>query len=273
MTKKDLSTFAKAMKAHNDAFLNRPEGYISERDQAYLDLVKPTYIENWNSNLFSYSMPTILIPLSEKEHITLLNIADAIEKFDENIIPISIQSLWDKIENELQKHSEGYFIRLGSRSPKDSYTAVKNNYCITSTFDVFACLLESMRVFEDLCFAKSVKYSPYIALRQWIKIEQKDEFRCFVRNGEIVGISQYFYNDYYPSIELEKDKIEASIRILFNKIKNYIPENIIFDVIYNSDFSTLLEINPYSNFYTNPCLFTWKPEEFDIFQFRTVSKK
>lgn len=256
---------------------NKKHGIISDQDKMYLDLVKPTYIENWHNELMKFSIPTKMFKISLNEVENLLGAGEGKYKgFNRNNIPEDFLNIFNQLNNLLPKFENGSFVRLGSRSPKEVYMHLNKKEGIKDSFEAVAVLLESMRVFEDLCFADRVRYEPYIVLREWLNIEPWREFRCFSKNGQIRGISQYFYNDYFPNLIDKKDEIEKAIHKKYNEFKNYLPECVVFDIIVLEDDIKLLEINPYNKEgrqYTDPCLFNWNEIQNGDYEFRIVEKE
>src|SRR3990167_655371 len=78
------------------------------------------------------------------------------------------------------------FARLGSRSPKDNQTEIRSGN------DVLQAFCDSERVLDDLMLCTKMKYDPYVFVRQWVNIPKDKEFRCFVKDWGLRGISQYF---------------------------------------------------------------------------------
>lgn len=62
---------------------------------------------------------------------------------------------------------------------------------------------------------KKIQYN--LVLRKWYDLQPSMEFRCFVKNQEIVGISQRDLN-YYPFLQDIKQDIEQTIFEFFEDI-------------------------------------------------------
>lgn len=85
------------------------------------------------------------------------------------------------------------------------------------------------------------------------------EFRCFVRGGHLIGISQREITGFYPSLLESKDEIEAMIVDFFiDEVRSkFESENYTFDVYVRRDGEVkLLDFNPWCEF-TLPLLFSW----------------
>lgn len=85
------------------------------------------------------------------------------------------------------------------------------------------------------------------------------EFRCFVRKGCLVGISQRDHTNFYPTISGAKEAIMADIVSFFNdRVRGSFPrDNYVFDVYRKSEGSVqLVDFNPLSPV-TDGLLFEW----------------
>jgi hypothetical protein len=272
----------------------------------YWDIVRPTYIENWEPALHSLSIPSIAIQLDgdtaqrigtniaeygeafctsaeEREHNRLAadwNAKAAFAKMMHKPEPpnrvdfirptVSCSDISDirtKVSEAVNKMPDGAFVRLGSRSPKDSWELQKTGGKITSGQDPLRYLLDcSERIYEDLMLALQNNYSPYIWVRQWIDIPRWSEFRCFMKNRQLAGISQYNYLNNEVFSELDPGLCEWAIREFFKIFRDATAlRDVVFDVFIkmrtiapnSRDIEVkLLEINPFFEL-TDPCLFTW----------------
>jgi hypothetical protein len=235
---------------------------------AYFDKVRPTYIENWSPALTALSIPQIDISLSLEEARTLGFINKEFRSWFDCVSLKPIDGLVEKIELALKNYSEGSFVRLGSRSGKDSSYAHNRGLKITDGNAAIRMLTEnSRRIAYDLRLALHHKYCPHIFIRQWLDIPTWSEFRCFMKNRELVGISQYDCKNVGSSSKIidNAEQIEMSIRGFFQQIKlaSHIDDGV-FDVFVKLNEQTtnisakvqLLELNPFFQ-KTDACLFNW----------------
>jgi len=277
----------------------------------YWNIVRPTYIENWEQSLHTLSIPSISIPLNgdmpRRLGSNIIEYGDAFTDTDtmahnkraaswnaqaaiakmlhqpeppnrvDFIKPIGeaccdISDIRAKVAEAVKKMPNGAFIRLGSRSPKDSWALQKSGGKVMPGEDPLRYLLDcSERIYEDLILAIKESYIPHIWVRQWVEIPRWSEFRCFIKDGKLVGISQYNYlnNEVFP--ELDPDMCEWAVREFFKIFrKTTTLNNVVFDVFvkmrkvgpHSRDIEVkLLEINPFFEL-TDPCLFAWH-QEFD----------
>jgi len=267
----------------------KADGTLYKPTQAYWDLARPTFIENWPSDLHSISIPSTIIRLDEREANTLgsyiIELGEGFENTPEEHEAVR-DDLIRIIDQAVKYYPHGAFVRLGSRSPKDAmYWGVgpgEDSFCVRTGKDAWRLLTAcSERVYDDLRMQLAMHYDPRIVVREWIDLPEWSEFRCFQRNGQLIGISQYYYRRPYLEILQDTDGIKWAIE-QFHKLQ-FLPaytSDIVFDIfvkrrqvgircfgpnagpMFNYEVK-LLEINPFFNL-TDPCLFDWtKPEEFD----------
>ena len=235
-----------------------------------------TYLENWPNELRSLSIPQVDIPMTREEATALdSQIIDWGEAFAE--APIPAHSLVAKVEAACARMPGPYFVRLGSRSPKDAFYWPKDELKAENADEVLQLLTAgSERVYEDLKIGLHFNYEPHIFIRQWIDIPEWAEFRCFMKDRKLIAVSQYYYRKVHRQILDEWDGIQWSIEQFFNRQFRHAShlDSVVFDVFvrlkgnatYNSACCgnlpwrnwevKLLEINPYWNL-TDPCLFSW----------------
>jgi hypothetical protein len=246
-----------------------------------------TYIENWPSLLFNESIATAILRLNNKEVNSLIEtniytIEQTGKAPSEETISI-IRQLEDKLTGYISRFPRGAFVKLGSRSPKDSYIGCKEGFCCREGHKAIKLFNDSERIHDDLLTARHYGYQPHIAVREWIDIPEWAEFRGFIKNRKLIGLSQYNYlnMEAYPEIIQNADSIEWAIRRKVERIAGLLPlPDIVADFCYKARVRgnerinevILIELNPF-DFLTDPCLFNWNLDDFKTFQFRYISKK
>ena len=132
---------------------------------------------------------------------------------------------------------------------------------------------DSARIFEDLTLCNMIDYLPYVFVREWVEIPKSREFRCFVKNKQLRGISQYYYREkyYYLDNSYNRELIKSQAEGMLEDMQElgFNLNNLVFDMVYrdNSELSLLIEVNPYSS-WTDPCLFDWALDKFEEFEFK-----
>jgi hypothetical protein len=250
-------------------------------DDSYWDLVFPTEIENWPRGLLECSIETAIVGLNQEQTTALrttnlYSLEMGMEKPPKNAAKV-LNDLKAVLSGVISaRFPNGAFVRLGSRSPKDSWDGIHKGFRCRHGQRVLKLLTDSERIHDDLLLAKHHNHLPVLVLRKWIDIEDWQEFRVFIKDRRLVGISQYGYDDFYPQIPARLPEIEATIREEYETVINLLPaNNMIADfVLFEKDGrlkATLLEINPFF-IYTDPCLFDWDKDTFDTFNFRYVTE-
>jgi hypothetical protein len=184
-----------------------------------------------------------------------------------------IEPLLQRLDDALQRFSGGAFVRLGSRSGKDSVYARTHGMRVTTSEEAVRLLTQgSARVAFDLQLARRHSYTPHLFARQWLDIHPSAEFRCFMKQRRLVGISQYDCKNHghFPEIARNAAAIRDAICSFFPRLaESSHLDDVVFDV-FISDFDSitglqvrLLELNPFHP-KTDACLFSWaKPAGFD----------
>ncbi|KAL6071758.1 hypothetical protein QOT17_005928 [Balamuthia mandrillaris] len=202
-----------------------------------------------------------------------------------------------------EEHS-GAFIRLSSRSPKDSvlssfalkealsqvlentkqvdenkdaiawYIAVNQALKIHSAqqgLDTF--LLKSYRIYQDVTqWLKHSEEGPLnIVLRKWMFIHPSMEFRGFVYKRRITGLSQYIDSCFFRTLVEKQDWCKHKILEFFDDVKDILPVEtcvIDFAILPEDERVVIIELNP---FYpkTGTALFSWELD-LDILRSETV---
>lgn len=205
--------------------------------------------------------------------------------------PPSFPELETMIKESIKTLGGSVFPKLNWSAPKDAaWISSTGNLCCNSFSDVALLLRASDSLVHDLCHVydscsdKTVSRPPkfFLALRKWYSSLRPDmEFRCFVRNGILVGISQREVTGFYPVLVEKKDELMTIIQGFFiYKVKGkFESESYTFDVyVTNDERVKLLDFNPWGAF-TLPLLFTWEEledkltEEGNRLEFRIVESQ
>ena len=199
----------------------------------YFDQVLPTYLENWPTALAKLSIRQAGLTISVDEAEALgTNMVELFECFEQPWAR-DISSIRERLAGLLTKFPEGPFVRLGSRSPKDALYQKHKGLRVDNADDALSLLLgASERIMDDLLLAIAKNYSPSIFVREWLHIPQWTEFRCFMKQRSLLGISQYFYRTAYPSLLAASGEIEMAIRDFFPDFEKACHiQDVVFDVI------------------------------------------
>jgi hypothetical protein len=143
--------------------------------------------------------------------------------------------------------------------------------------------LYSERIMNDLCRYKHAEEPLRLLFREWHWIRKADEFRCFIRNRKLVGISQYHCAawdvwthakkpcSFYDIIARKIDIGAALAAFIETEIIPHLPVDDLVADLWRDPFGkiTLIEINPYG--LSDPCLFTYEELETAAGEFRIAS--
>ncbi len=257
-----------------------------------------TNIENWYDSLKSYTMNTIFFPMSIElanafVHYYKKSKGEGKVTLEEEKLLKKTEKRIDDIINNFQDQKKGAFVRLSTRSPKDSRIARKKSdeifqeelkkgngdensrliaivkssilgLKVSSGKEAMDLLLDSQRVYDDLVtalqFSKKKGFTQKIFIREWIDIPIDMEFRGFIHKKNLNSISQYYHYLLFPNLPKQIPIIEKRIKEFYNTIKNKITlESFIIDFAILKDKVILIELNPFF-LGTDPCLFSWKTD-------------
>lgn len=162
-----------------------------------------------------------------------------------------ITSVFER-EIEASGYAGSFFLKLITRSPKDYLDG--ESFELKNAREAVDAVFGSLRCFDDLCQLYLLDKCIFI-LRPFMQIPKEREFRIFVEDGRIKGISQYHYLEKFYWIGENAINIE-------NRIRNFIEEicipnvglsSFVADVVLKDEREVLLELNAYG--LSDPCLF------------------
>lgn len=191
------------------------------------------------------------------------------DESEQPLTPPSFPELELNIKESVMSLGGAVFPKLNWSAPKDSAWISTTGTLRCTSFSEIALLLRSSdSLVHDLCHAydsctdktASRPLNFFLALRKWYpNLRPEMEFRCFVWDQLLVGISQREVTGFYPALVEKKNEIEEVIRTFFmdNVKLNFESERYTFDVYVTSDGRVkLVDFNPWGAF-TLSLLFTW----------------
>lgn len=169
------------------------------------------------------------------------------------------------------------FPKLNWSSPRDAawISAVGSLRC-ASFADVALLLRASDRAVHDLRHAahhvsesSPPSFTFVLALRKFYSTFRPEmEFRCFVRRGRLVGISQREVTAFYPSVAERRGELRRGIEAFFDGVVRgrFGLEDYCFDVYVRGDGRVkVVDFNPWGG-YTLGLLFGWEELEEEGFR-------
>ena len=243
------------------------ETELQESARRWLSPLLPCLYENWPIGLQSLSFRTESVPLAAGDIAALLDTFD--NRFDQD----ALGQVEGRVNAAAAPFADtGYYARLNSRSPKDSFHAsgkLSEFRCRTGA-DVVSLFSGSERILDDLARWRRLS-GCRILLREHRDIPPAQEWRCFIRDGEVAGISQYFYREHYPDLVRDREHTEERItRFLKSAVLPILHLDSVVVDVWLADQPMVIEINPYG--LSDPCLLSYPELEGDGFPlFRIVA--
>lgn len=181
---------------------------------------------------------------------------------------------------DIHEDIKEYIKKNGPVTPKLNWSAPRDANWILATnttkcenaSDVYLLLKSSNYITHDLSSAfdeveqaessddqKSTELEYELILRKWFNINPALEFRCFVKNRRIVGVTQRDLN-FYDYLDSLSGKIRELIDDFFDEVlaETFPDEDFVFDIYLPRPFDRvwLIDINPFAR-KTDSLLFTW----------------
>lgn len=172
------------------------------------------------------------------------------------------------LENAISEYGGEVFIKLNWSAPTDAawITPRKSLKCSTLE-DVYLLLKSSNKIARDLDhFNKQMKkdtgsQSVCLVLRKWIDIHPGTEFRCFVAQNKLLGITQRDCTEYHNHLAQSKhDIIEDIMKFFEDNIKGKFGlSTFVFDVVrIEQQNLKLIDFGMFNSKYSKSYLFSWE---------------
>ena len=205
---------------------------------------------------------------------------------DQDVQRPSFPEFSERVRTAIANLGGSVMPKLNWSAPRDAtWVGLANSLRCTTITEVFLLLKSSEFIIHDLtqpykdCEDESIPIKDsdtyVLVLRRWSsRLNPGSEFRCFVKNGILIGICQRDTRQYYKHICDEKDSIIRDIKTFFDEhinsrfgitlTKNACAEtnlcvqnNFVFDVIRKrKDLIRLVDFNPFGPT-TDSLLFDW----------------
>lgn len=225
---------------------------------------------------------TVAMSASDSDTEDNRNAENVIDWTTEDILtpvaePPSFPEFETLLKNTIKRLGGQVFPKLNWSAPKDAtWISFDRTLKCTCTSDVYLLLKSSDFISHDLtqpfkhcCDDENLKNETKVkyelVLRKWQELNPAYEFRCFVRQNKIIGISQRHNDMFYKFIPENRQEIVADIQAFFYHIvkDNFPDKNYCFDVYRRSQGKLLLlDFNPYGRV-TDSLLYTWEELEGD----------
>uniref|UniRef100_A0A2K5NZK1 Translation initiation factor eIF2 assembly protein n=1 Tax=Cercocebus atys TaxID=9531 RepID=A0A2K5NZK1_CERAT len=174
-----------------------------------------------------------------------------------------------QVQEAINSLGGSVFPKLNWSAPRDAYWIAMNSSLKCKTLsDIFLLFKSSDFITRDFTqpFIHCTDDSPdpcieyELVLRKWCELIPGAEFRCFVKENKLIGISQRDYTQYYDHISKQKEEICRCIQDFFKKHIQYkfLDEDFVFDIYRDSRVSKNCLICFKIRAVTDSLLFTWK---------------
>ncbi|RKP24618.1 D123-domain-containing protein, partial [Syncephalis pseudoplumigaleata] len=190
----------------------------------------------------------------------------------ETLRSTSFPTLEAQVAEAIQQLGGAVFPKLNWSAPKDAaWIATTRNLHCTTYADILLLMKSSDVVVHDLvhayddCQAASSPTdvaSPVLVLRQWQTMNPAHEFRCFVRDGCVVAISQRDMAHYAFLEPVQQRAIDAIRQFHADVTSQFALSEFVFDVYFEQleqshSMIKLVDFAPWGGT-TNPLLFSWE---------------
>lgn len=185
-------------------------------------------ISEWYTSLGEYSFPTAFLTLSETEKAALLN-------------GESNKNLDQKIRLALRSFPGGIYVGTDLCAPTDSKDYVYGRG-VWSVAAARKLLSGSSQVAESLRNHTSV-----LIFRPARRMSPTREFRLFIKQRQLVAMSQYHLTNHFPAIAKQKHVLWTQATEFIQSISERLPaEDVVADVYYTSSKRfILIDFNPW----------------------------
>ena len=250
--------------------------YLTEEDE---DLAKSLFFAQfniWYPKFEHLTIPSKIIKIS-KEFVEYLSGEQSKDSGEEMIFgeeEKASEPTFPLLEKETAKCIKllggCVFAKLNWSAPCDAAWTKVGNSLKCNNFSEICDLLKSSDTISsfDLCenivlcvSQNSEFFQHFLVLREWREIDPCYEFRCFVKNGELIAISQRNHSDYYSFLcQMKMEILELIGKFFHTEMKKrlLIP-NCVFDCFIVAGLMKviLLDFSAFNEL-TDALLYTWE---------------
>ncbi|KAJ2787801.1 hypothetical protein GGI15_000433 [Coemansia interrupta] len=180
---------------------------------------------------------------------------------------VNIDAVAAEIRQAISDLGGKVFPRMNWSAPTDaSWMSCDKTLQCRNLSEVLTLLKSSDKITEDIDGSSFIsrdemgEWEHELVLRQWCNLFPSMEFRCFVREHELVAISQ-IEMQHYEFLDSMKDDIDSKITELFEgHVREAIdPENYCFDVYITQESGRtyVMDVKPWSA-KVDSCLYLWQ---------------
>lgn len=257
----------------SDVVDSRTNHYVGQW-MRHFPLLRTTCVEQWIDKLQEVSPPTWLRALTSAERDLLVDAHWRRQVGRRPPEPSSFDHLVVGLEEMVLRAQEvssvgAAFVRLGFRAPVDSPMAQEGELQVDGGPEALVVLLDSERVFDDLCLSQECGYTPSLIVRPWLDIPAEAELRAFVRGRKLVGISQRRLEGPLAGLIGQVPLLERSVKERCEELADRWPlDDLVVDfACLDDEEATVLDLHPWLP-WSDGALFDWEQDAFEAFSFR-----
>lgn len=151
----------------------------------------PSFVDAWPAAWVALAPPFELIPLTPDQARALGHHTLGCSAWFTPCSAAPLGALAQQIDAAIARLGGACFVRLNSRSPKDSLRAQRCGLCVRRGHEALALFLEgSQRCAADLRMALDDGRTACLVVRAWLPMRAEREFRCLMAGRRWAGASQ-----------------------------------------------------------------------------------
>ena len=189
---------------------------------------------HWYPKLSHVSFPVVFLTLTGEELVAMKN-----KETDTK----TVQNLLPRLECCMKSFSGNRFVSVDSVAPTDTERFASKRGAVHSAQSAWKYLLESGKVAAALERGEVRS----LCIRPFRHMEKAREFRLFIKDGELAGMSQYHLIRHFRRLPGRIEKYFLQAQKFVEKIKADLPEKTLCADIYfkSSGEILLVDLNPW----------------------------
>uniref|UniRef100_A0A8B9QWE0 Translation initiation factor eIF2 assembly protein n=1 Tax=Anas platyrhynchos TaxID=8839 RepID=A0A8B9QWE0_ANAPL len=214
----------------------------------------------WYPLFRTVTIRSVILPLPDNVKEYLLDDGTLVWSDDENTTTLKAPEFPEftaKVEEAISSLGGSVFPKLNWSAPRDAYWIAMNSSlkckALSDIFLLFKTDFDACDLFSRFIHCTDDSPDPSLdyelVLRKWCELIPGAEFRCFVKENKLIGISQRDYTQYYDHISTKFFKKHIQYKFLDEDCK-YLNTSIMGTWIWLIDFNPFGEV-------TDSLLFTW----------------
>jgi len=183
---------------------------------------------------------------------------------------IEFENILTKVNKAFDHFNGTVFPKLNWSAPKDAYYMICNGSTMNCTHpsEVIYLLKASEFITHDLTVPyhfctdlseKATKSKMFLILKQWMDMNPAFEFRCFVRDNNLIAVSQRYANVFCSEVHRNLGEYLHRIKSFYlgNIHTKFALSSYVFDLYVSDQEVLLIDFNVFSSDVTDPALFRW----------------